>query len=551
MPLASVYSSRSHNFFQPVLTGLLLLLFWGLPQVCLGGMVKTLEGGGNFPSYFEVINRWQEDGTLDVLILVEVPNADIAYKSEERGLVGRLRVEVELKPSEGEPILLKRPFRTSSMVEAEAYSRTLNQVFGLILHDVPVREGHLSLRVYDVNKFRDGMWNEFKHRLRRSVVATDWYAEQSPRTSRGVALGDPLYLFLAPLKQWEPSLQAHNQTKAGRLHDYMHPSRRYGIEQDKLQLFIPVWPPEGGLMTQDAESGLAIQVTSMDMNFALNDTIMLDQLGAKALEVGRPTGLFYEMDVNLLPQGAYRLTVAPLSGQGRGISSGFDVVWRLDSLGRHRQRQNAEGHLVFQDEDLSKFKRSSSVEREVMLDEFWDERNPDPENPVNEVYLEFQARMAYVQRSLGGFSDIGPIDDRGLVYICLGPPDEFQHQTMPMNFRDQDDAQIKVFKRYAPDREGSTSKGGSPNQPQNIDPYASAGGIPMPYSQRALDQIRSRANSAAHNFAFELWKYDRHGKILFENRFSRSSMGARFLFLDRTGSGDYFLESSNTVQGEE
>ncbi len=551
MPFASVYSKRSRVLYLSVLTGLFFGLFWAFPHGALGALVRTLEGGGNFSSYFEVLNRWQEDGTLDVLILVEVPNADISYKVEERGLVGRLRVEVELKPLEGEPILVKRPFRTASLVEAEAQSRTLNQVFGVILHDVPVREGHLSIHVYDVNQYRTGIWNKYKRRLRRSEAATNWYAEKSPRTTRGVALGDPLYLFLAPLKQWEPSLQAHNQTRGGRLHDYMHPSRRYGIAQDKLQVFIPVWPPEGGLMAQDSEAGFAVQVTSLAMDFALNDTITFDQLGKLALEAGRPSGLFYELDVNLLPQGSYRLTVAPLSGQGRGLSSGFDVVWRLDSLGRHRQRQMAEGRLVFHNSELTEFLNSSPVEREVMLDEFWEKLNPDPENPVNEVYLEFQLRMAYVQSFLGGFNELGPVDDRGLVMVLLGAPDEIQRHAMPMNFRDQDDAQIKVFQRFAPDREGTTSKGSSPKGGQSIDPYSSVGGIPMPYSERALDVIRNRANTPSHNFAFVLWKYDRNGRSLFDNRFSRSSMGARFLFLDRTGSGDYFLESSNTVQGEE
>jgi len=551
MPFANVYSQRSRYTELSVLTGLFLFLFLVSPGFVLGALVKTIEGKGNFPSYFEVLNRWQEDGTLDVLILIEVPNANLTYKEEERGLVGRLRVEVELTPLQGDPIFVKRPFRTASLVEAEAYSRTLNQVFGLILHDVPVREGRLNIHVLDVNKFRSGIWNQYKRRLRRSEAGTDWYAEKSPRAARGIALGDPLYLFLAPLNQWDPSLQSHNQTKGGMLHDYMHPSRRYGIEQDKMQVFIPVWPPEGGLLAQESETGLVVQVTSLDMEFALNDTISFDKLGSLALEAGRPAGLFYELDVNLLPQGAYRLTLAPLSGLGRGVSSGFDVVWRLDSLGRHRQMQMAEGRLVFQNSQLTEFLTSSSVEREVMLDEFWEKLNPDPENPVNEVYLEFQMRMAYVQRFLGGFNELGPVDDRGLVMVLLGAPDEIQHHAMPMNFRDQDDAQIKVFQRHAPDREGTTSKGGSVGSPQSIDPYASVGAIPMPYSERALGQIQGRANSASHNFGFELWKYDRNGRSLFENRFSRSSMGARFLFLDRTGSGDFFLESSNTVQGEE
>ncbi len=550
MPFGEFCSFHSRRLFLPAIAGVLLHLLVSPSGEALGALVRALEGGGNFHSYFEVLNRWQDDGTLDILILAEVVNADLTYKTEERGLVSRIRMEVELNPLDGEPITMKKPFRSASLVEADANSRTLNQVFGLIIHDVQVREGRLNVHIVDINGFREG-WTQSRRHLRRSEGSTDWYAEISPYTPGAVALGDPLFLFLAPLKKWNPSQQALSKTKGGYLYDYMHPSRRYGIEQDQLQVYIPVWPPQTGLLPSRMVSGLAVQITSLDMDFAINDTIRFDDRGQLALEAGRPAGLFYELDVNLLPQGSYRMTIAPLGGQGRGLSSGFDVVWNLDSLGRYRHLQSAEGHMVFKGKQLRKFLKSSPAGKEALLDEFWDSLNPNPESPVNSVYLEFQARMDHVQRFLGGFTKTGPKDDRGLVMVLLGPPDELQRKAMPMNFRDQDDAQIKVFKRFAPDREGVASKGSTADAGQSISPYAGKGGIPMPYSERAMTQISSRANSATHSFGFELWKYDRNGYSLFENQFSRTTMGSRFLFLDRTGSGHFYLESSNQVQGEE
>lgn len=551
MPFAAEYSFLSCRNFLFSIIGICLVFCVSSSGEAQAGLVRPLEGGGNFHSYFEVLNRWQPDGTLDVLILVEVSNADLTYKDEKRGLVGRIRLDVELVPLEGEPITLKRPFRTAALVEKDAYSRTLNQVFGIILHDVPIDEGRLNVHVYDVNKYRIGLWNQYKRRLRRSEASTNWYAEESPRMPGGLALGDPLFLFLAPLQQWDPNLASHNSSKGGYLHDYMHPSRRYGIEQDKLQLFIPVWPSEGGFIPSASEAGLAVQITSLEMDFAVNDTIKFDKKGLLAMEAGRSSGLFYELDVNLLPQGSYRMTLAPLGGHGRGMSSGFDVVWLLDSLGRYRHLQSAEGSLVFSGADLRDFKAASPSEKQALLDKFWDGLNPEPENPVNVVYLEFQARMAYVNRFLGGFTELGPADDRGLVWMLLGQPDEIQRKGMPMNFRDQDDAQIKVFKRHAPDREGVASRGASLEGGQSVNPYDNQGGIPMPYSQRAQTQIKSKYNSATRSFGFELWKYDRKGNELFENQFTMTSMGSRFLFLDRTGSGDFYLESSNMLQGED
>jgi GWxTD domain-containing protein len=549
MPVAMVHPIRlavsSVSTVLFLLLGVLLLV----PETTSAGMVLPLQGGGNFHTSVDVVNRWQDNERLDVLVMVEVSNASLGYDHEDRGFVGRLRVEVEFVGPDGQTVTEKRPFHTPPLSREEAATATLFQNFGLIIEDIPFRSARFKCRVYDVNRRKEGLLNSMRKENVRSECSADWFAPDSPRHPVGVSLGDPLYLFQAPLDRWNPS-NTRGQG-GGWLHDYMHPSRRYGIEQDHLQLFVPVWPPTGGVHSAESTDGIVLQLVSLDMAYGITDTLTFDQRGLTTLEAGLPAGLFYSLDVNLLPEGSYRLSMAPLGGHGRAVVSGFDVIWRLDTLGRHRDMVLAEGHLVFEGDLLNDFKAASPAEQEKMLDLFWDAHNPDPENPVNEAYLEFQYRMGYVQQFLGGFLPTGPADDRGVVFIMLGPADEVQSEKLPMNFRDQDDARIKVYQRFAPDRSSVWSKGGSEGGTQNIDPYAVTGGIPMPYSHRAQTQREAVAGSARHDYGFELWKYDGLGKPLFENRFSRSSMGTRFLFVDRTGTGDFFLESSNVIQGEE
>ncbi len=551
MPFASVRFAR---FQVParrslvLLLGFLVLLSGGPAR---GAFISALEGTGNFPASFEVLNRWQDDGTLDVLVLVEVNNADLKFQDEERGLVARLRLEVQLESLDGDKITSKRPLRTPSLTQEEADNRLLNQVFGLILRDVPVRSGRLSIQLFDVLEYREGIYNQMKRRMRRSLCSLDWFAEDGPRSSAGVALGDPLYLFLAPLNQWNPSSPQFNATEGGALFDYMHPSRRYGIEQDHLQVFLPVWPPAAGVR-DPAPRGVAVHIQHTEMDFSVRDTIDFDKGGLVALEAGRPAGLFYDLDVNLLPEGSYMMTAAPLGGQGRGVVSGFDVIWSLNRLARHSTRLSAEGHMVFSGKDLKEFKQATRAGKEALLDKFWDNLNPDPESPFNEPYLEFQARMSYVQTFLGGFDQDGPHDPRGLVLMLLGPPDEIQREVLPQNYMDQEDARIKVFQRIAPDRPGHSAKGSTEVGTNQGNPYERmVGGIPMPYSERAELRNAQRTNSVSRNFGFELWKYNGNGRPLYPNQYSHSSMGSRFLFVDRTGAGDYYLESSNTLQGEE
>ena len=116
-----------------------------------------------------------------------------------------------------------------------------------------------------------------------------------------------------------------------------------------------------------------------------------------------------------------------------------------------------------------------------------------------------------------------------------------------MNFRDQDDARIKVYEEFAPDRESVASKGGSIGGTQNINPYEAVGGVPMPYSYSAERDRGEAIRSATHNFPFELWKYNNEGKPLFANRFAERGLNPRFLFVDQTGYGDYKLTSSNLI----
>jgi GWxTD domain-containing protein len=531
--------------FLPALLLLLLLL----PAAAVA-ILHPLDGGGNFHTSVDVINRWADEQRLDVLILVQVSNADLKFETEEFGEVARVLVDVQLESLDGQQVSRKRSIRTSALRRDDAGSRTQFQVFGVLLRDVPFREGRLTCAVSDVNR-QMGVIGFMGADKASSVCATGWVAEQSPRPRSGVALEEPMFLVQAPLDSWRPDGVSEQAEQAGLVHDYVHPSRTYGLQEDHLQIFQPVWPQAGGVSLDYETAGLRVEVVSLDMEFALRDTIRFDSLGRAALAAGRPAGLFYELDVNLLPEGSYHLSLAPLDGRGRGSLSRFDVIWRLSALGRHRGMVMGEGRTVFTGKALERFLAASAAEQEKQLMEFWAALNPDPESPVNSAYLEFQYRLAYVQKFLGGFGEFGAPDARGEVFLLLGPADEIQTERMPMNFRDQDDARIKVYQRLAPDREGMTAKGSPIGGTWNNNPYEVEGGVPMPYSYSAERDRVAIMNSPAHSFPFELWKYDNGRTSLFPNRFGDKGMGQRFLFVDQSGHGDYRLESSNLLQMEE
>lgn len=517
------------------------------PFPARGALVRQAEGSGQFHSYIDVVNRWTTEDRLDVLVVVEVVNAELGFREEAGKLVGRVNLEVELRGPDGQTVKRTNRVRTVPMSPEEAGSTTLSQVFGVVLDDVPFRNGRMRCEVVDVTRQREGALNRYWRAEYFSETVMDWFADDQPRPERGLAVEDPLFLAHAPMGVWNPDNVASESRSSDWLQDYVHPSRRYGIEQESLQLAFPVWPQAGGLEADAGVRGLVVQIFNPAMTYVLTDTIDLDRRGRAALEAGRPAWIFYEVDVNRLPDGSYQMSLAPLGGQGRGLLVGFDVNWRIEGLGRHRDLVLGEGAVLFRGEKLERFRNASLVEQEKMLEMFWAENDPEPDSPLNSSYLEFQSRLAYVRSFLGGFGPDGPLDDRGLVHLLLGPPTEIQRKHMPADSQEQDDARVKVFERFAPDREGVMTRS---TVPMNELEIYDRGSIPMPYSRQAEIERQAQQGSPSRDYGFELWKYDMGGRVLFPNRFSMGSMGARFLFVDRSGAGQFILESSNQIRGD-
>jgi len=61
--------------------------------------------------------------------------------------------------------------------------------------------------------------------------------------------------------------------------------------------------------------------------------------------------------------------------------------------------------------------------REPFIEDFWKRRDPTPATPVNEYKEEYYARIERSNRLFSGGGSPGWLQDRGRVYITLGPPD--------------------------------------------------------------------------------------------------------------------------------
>ena len=514
----------------------------------VAGWLRPLTGGGNFYFHCDLVTLSCADGSRDVVAMVAVPHRELIFENDAGRQRARVRAVAVLTTSDGRRFEVKETYRLTARNATEAGSPTLNQIFTIVLHDVAASSGDFEIRLEDLNRRRPGFMNLGSKRRAVAVLAAGWYAPpvQQPR---GLSVGDAIFLAHAPIRSWE-SRGRPTVPGMGGPWEYVNPQRRFGLETESVQIYFTLEPPA---LVEDrrrsAGRNLRLEVVSDHLDFSLVDTVRLTRSVREALAAGSPAAVYWEMDVGGLPPGSFRLSIAPFDTVGRGVLTGFDMVWSLALLTRHTDDLLGEGRTVFMGADLRSFQSSSRVEQEAMLNDFWEALDPTPEDRYNEVYVEFRRRVAVVSEFYGGFDEMGATDPRGRLYILLGRPSSVRAESMPMNDQDLNDARILVYERYAPERLGATVKEGSASPAGGQIPYVSSyqgsGVIPLPYSYLADRNIRAKANSPDTG-VFELWRYEDGGAQLFPNTFSGQGHGLRFLFLDKTGQGKYVLDSDNS-----
>ncbi|MHB8078696.1 MAG: GWxTD domain-containing protein [Candidatus Krumholzibacteriia bacterium] len=515
------------------LVALLLVLAVAAPAGA--ALLRPLEGSGNFLSTVDVLDRPEADGSTSLILLISVANRDLTFRSVDGRFEGTLGVAAELAGYDGEGASLETTVALRCDDEEMARSATTYQILPLVLRGVRAGSGRLSVTLTDQERERPGLISRVKrNRWARSEVVGDWVAPETPRDPDGLTLGDPVFLARAPIAFWRDQGVAAVAAEHSVLTDYLHPNRRYGLEQKNLQLYFEVEAPARN-GAASARDGVYVQVLAKDLAFALHDTISFDAAQIERLSQGGTTGVFYDLNLKDLPPGAYQLSCAPGNGWGRAWVAEFDVIWSAHSLNRFGDELEGEGRTVLFGDEFERFELAGQAEKESILERFWQAHDPDPSTPINEGYLEFRRRVSYVREYLGGFNRSGPVDPRGTIYVLLGAPDEISREVLPLNDSEQKEALARVFDQYVPQREGTQIKGTAGSSLQAL------------LNHQSRREILARQQGLKLERSFELWSYDHAGWQIFPNRYSGQNLGLRFLFVDRNGTGAWSLDTTNAV----
>ncbi len=494
-------------------------------------LVRPLEGRGDFGYSLDLIERPRDAETIDLVLVVSVPNSELSFREEIGGAL-RGEIAVEATIGRGRNAIRRRaelPLMARS--RDDAVSRTVYQVFTLTLPGVTHGTADFRFSIVDRAAGRVLRLDDAEAEDPRSEIDVEWYRDVARDDAHGLWMGAPLFLAGAPRQELNASSGDDAPPETTLLGEFLHPNRRYGIEQSNLQVVFDV--EAVGLTHENAThlpQRLLVQVLSKELDYAQRDTVHLDLDPAAFVARGGRAEIAWECDVNGLPPGSYQLSCAPLDGWGNAWIAEFDVFWSLQTFARPSAEQFLIGSIVLTGDRRKAFMKAGESGREAILARFWDEYDPVPETPDSEALVEFQDRMAHVDRFLGGFGRSGPVDDRGLIYLMLGPPDEIQETVIPINEKDFYSAIDRVYDAYLPVVTGEVFR----------DEFTSEeGGV------QAVRRKLDRGTSIEKFKSFALWRYMTNGRSLFPNVYTDMPLGLRFLFLARLGGGAYQLEATN------
>jgi GWxTD domain-containing protein len=153
-----------------------------------------------------------------------------------------------------------------------------------------------------------------------------------------------------------------------------------------------------------------------------------------------------DLDLSTLPCGTYTLRIeAAQTGDPSPLVkvAPFEIAWQPVTWYRDPDEIADEMHFIMERAEEDKFLALGPGGREAFLEEFWRQRDPDPDTAVNEAQQAYIERVTFANRnwSRAGIQP-GMFTDMGRVFIRYGQPDEIERQVVPAG--DQDLSRVQA-----------------------------------------------------------------------------------------------------------
>ncbi|MGH8016129.1 MAG: GWxTD domain-containing protein, partial [Candidatus Zixiibacteriota bacterium] len=136
-----------------------------------------------------------------------------------------------------------------------------------------------------------------------------------------------------------------------------------------------------------------------------------------------------EISIARFAPGEYELEVEIQGRRGKKLDeskSNFEIKWTEESLLEHNWDLIVKQiSLIAEGTELKALEKAKTIdERRQALKDYWEEKDPFPETPRNELKVEFYRRISFANENFGYLGRPGWETDRGRVLVRYGVPDQ-------------------------------------------------------------------------------------------------------------------------------
>jgi GWxTD domain-containing protein len=211
-------------------------------------------------------------------------------------------------------------------------------------------------------------------------------------------------------------------TDIGSIRWLSNPSREVITEKDTVRIGLNLFSSEKG------GTHLKFYFRDKDKKIYFKRDTILPEKKNQSVEVSIPSDRFEEGVYDFVAE--VKNTVG-----GKVVKKAISFrVWKpFFKSKRYFERVRQMAYITTSKEE-NKLLNAKVGERETIWNEFWESKDPTPEDRVNEFLIEYFERVDYANKnfSRGSFFE-GWRTDRGKVYIILGPPDYVVEESFDIN----------------------------------------------------------------------------------------------------------------------
>jgi len=339
-----------------------------------------------------------QPGMTRLLIYVEISHANLQFVRSVRGYEANYEVDLSLLIGESE----SAPRHANRVWRSTVITNNYEDTNARDRYDISEADLDLPASTYLIVATLTDLETREKVTLKQTV--------RVPSYSRGgLQLGD---LVLA---------KQVRVTENGVYEIVPNVERAVSDTREPVFVYYEVYP--------DKTDSLAVYTRLLNSKGAIVRESTQNRIASRPI-----TRHFQQIDISTLPVGRYVIETQ-VTGGGQTALKALNFRIHLSGVpGSVRDLDTAIRQLryIASTRTVKRILRAEEGDREVLFLDYWKKRDPSPETTVNELMMEYYARIERANTLFGGFRE-GWETDRGEVYVRFGPPDEVERHPYEIN----------------------------------------------------------------------------------------------------------------------